>query len=231
MKAFAITLYDNSESLEQVEVLIQSSEFRKHSFAIEKFEAVTPEKVVDSFKSEKLRWNYPWTESFLDIQTGLIKEPYKTADPRKRMACFMSHYLLWKKSATENESLLILEHDAEFIRKFKPQEIEDTAFDIVSLNDPRGATRKSQVYHELIIKHEICSVPWIDDYQVPQGLPGNSAYYIKPAGAKKMIQLVNEYGAWPNDAIMCKQLFGKKLGCLGNYATQVQRKFKSSTTA
>ena len=48
--------------------------------------------------------------------------------------------------------------------------------------------------------------PTIDDITVPQGLAGNSAYIIKPQGAKHMLNLVKEYGLWPNDALMCKQL-------------------------
>ena len=70
--------------------------------------------------------------------------------------------------------------------------------------------------------------PTIDDISVPQGLAGNSAYIIKPAGAKQMIELVDEYGLWPNDAIMCKQLV-KGLGVTKKFYTKVQRT-RSTTT-
>ena len=46
----------------------------------------------------------------------------------------------------------------------------------------------------------------IDEGHVPQGLAGNSAYIMKPSGAKKMLDLVAQFGLWPNDAIMCRQL-------------------------
>ena len=43
-----------------------------------------------------------------------------------------------------------------------------------------------------------------------------------------MISLVKEYGAWPNDAIMCRQLiFG--LGVTKTYYTKTQN-MKSTTT-
>ena len=44
------------------------------------------------------------------------------------------------------------------------------------------------------------------DESIPQGLPRHSAYIIKPEGAKKIIELQESIGWWPNDAIMCKQL-------------------------
>ena len=71
-------------------------------------------------------------------------------------------------------------------------------------------------------------MPWIDDRSVPQGLPGNSAYIIKPNAAKKLVNLVNEYGLWPNDAIMCKQLIFE-MGCTKKHFTQVQGT-RSTTT-
>jgi GR25 family glycosyltransferase involved in LPS biosynthesis len=37
-------------------------------------------------------------------------------------------------------------------------------------------------------------------------LAGNSAYVIKPHAAQQLIDLVDSIGAWPNDAIMCRQL-------------------------
>jgi GR25 family glycosyltransferase involved in LPS biosynthesis len=61
----------------------------------------------------------------------------------------------------------------------------------------------------------------IDDDKIPQGLAGNSAYIIKPEGARRLLELVKEYGLWPNDAIMCRQLISK-LGITKTYYTKVQ---------
>ena len=228
-RAFVITISDDAGSFEQADRLIDSSAHFKNSFVIEKRKATTGDEVVASFLAQNIKWNYPWTKHHLDIQTGLIKTAYETADPKKRMACFMSHYLLWKFCSENDEDLLIFEHDALFTRHFDISEVQDGPYDIVSLNDPRGATRKAQVYHELIENKKLTAVPWIDDQKIPQGLPGNSAYYIRKAGADKMLRLVKDFGAWPNDAIMCKQLV-RKLGCLGNYATTIQKTHQSSTT-
>ena len=62
--------------------------------------------------------------------------------------------------------------------------------------------------------------PVIDYTHVPQGIAGNSAYIMKPSGAKKMLDLVDEYGLWPNDALMCRQLV-PTLGVTKQYYTKV----------
>lgn len=72
-------------------------------------------------------------------------------------------------------------------------------------------------------------VPWIDEKQVPQGLPGNSAYIITPGAAKKLIQATYYLGIWPNDALMCKQIFPDMLYCAYPYYTKVQGN-KSTTS-
>ena len=74
----------------------------------------------------------------------------------------------------------------------------------------------------------MCFSPTIDDFNVPQGLAGNSAYVIKPEGAKKMLALADEHGMWPNDALMCKQLI-PTLGVTRNFYTRVQG-LRSTTT-
>lgn len=83
MRAFVITLSDNPESFEQADVLIDSSNHFQNDFDVEKFIATTPENVVEAFLAEKIQWNYPWTQEVIDLQTGLRKTPYETADPKK----------------------------------------------------------------------------------------------------------------------------------------------------
>jgi GR25 family glycosyltransferase involved in LPS biosynthesis len=61
----------------------------------------------------------------------------------------------------------------------------------------------------------------IDEEHIPQGIAGNSAYIMKPSGAKKMLDLVAQFGLWPNDAIMCRQLV-PTLGVTKTFFTGVQ---------
>ena len=231
MRAKVITLSDSKESFSAADRLIDSSNHYKNQFTIDKYIATTSENVVEEFKKHSVKWNYPWTEGHLDMQSGLYKTAYETADPKKRMACFMSHYRLWKQCAEEHEDYMIFEHDALFIRKLDIDMFENFTYNVISLNDPRGATRLSGVYHEMLQRDVgIVPCPYVDNNkQTPQGLPGNSAYYITPIGARTLIELVRHFGAWPNDAIMCNQLMPRMLGCLSHYVTKIQP-MESTTT-
>lgn len=203
MKAFVITLSNLPMSVAAAERCIRSA-----SIPVEKFEAVTELEAEKLQRDLGIRWNYPWTGSEYDMKAGLKKTAYRTANPMRRVACFLSHYMLWKKCIELNEPIMILEHDAIFIKEFDETAFLKAECDIISINDPRGVTRKSQEYHEKLqqLAQTIQRVPTIDDLMIPQGLPGNSAYIIKPTGAEKMIQAVKDFGAWPNDALMCKQI-------------------------
>ena len=161
----------------------------------------------------------------------MIKSAYTTADPRKRISCFVSHWYLWQKCVKLNEMILILEHDSRFIKKLPADSTFARAdFDIIGINDPSMATRKSKLYHDMILERVdfFQPVPRIDEFNIPQGLAGNSAYVIKPAGAKLMLELSQEYGMWPNDALMCYQLV-PKLGVTRNFYTRIQG-LRSTTT-
>jgi GR25 family glycosyltransferase involved in LPS biosynthesis len=218
MKAYIITLTANTKSMEAAKRCIGSA-----NIPISIFDAVTEMDAEKIMREELITWNYPWKGEEYDMKAGVKKSAYRTANPLRRVACFLSHYMLWKMCVEKNEPLMILEHDAIFIRPFDETAFMKAECDIISMNDPRGATRKAQEFHEKLQTgpQTIQRVPTIDDLMVPQGLPGNSAYIIKPSGAKKMLDLVKEFGAWPNDALMCKQLI-QSIASSKVYYTKVQ---------
>lgn len=222
MRAYAIVITGNEVSERGFDRLVKSSEHVGNDFTINKSNAVTPFIVDAVMRNNKLRWNYPWEGQVNDFASGLVKSAYKTANPKARMACACSHYELWDECASTNTTMLILEHDALFTRKldFDPHETSAT---IIGINNPRGATRRAGVYYDAIQNSTLKfqPVPLVDDITVPQGLAGNSAYIIKPAGAKKLLELVKTYGLWPNDAIMCRQLL-PKLAVTKTFYTTVQ---------
>jgi len=224
MKAYAIVVKNNDISELGYKTLVKSSNDVGNDFNIEKFDAITGDTVVATLRKYNLTWNYPWDNPVRDIATGLIKTPYPTKNSKKRIACSLSHYELWKKCYDENETYIIMEHDAIWKQKLTNWITEDNRYDIIGINDPRGATRKSSFYHELVQKGEsfIQRPPVLEDTPyIPYGIAGNSAYIMKSAGAKKMLDLVDEYGLWPNDAIMCRQLV-TSLGTSKIYFTGVQ---------
>lgn len=223
MKHYCITILTDDLSLGGYDTLVESSKKVGNKFKIDKFSASVDRFANAHMKAIGLKWSYPWAGERVDILSGLKLSAYQTRVQEKRIACFLSHYRIWKEVLENNEPALVLEHDALFTNKLDYQYILDSKFDIVGINNPLGATRKSTVYHNIIkeTKGDIQPVPRIDEFNIPQGLAGNSAYIIKPNGAKQLIDAVNKYGAWPNDAIMCYQLINN-LGVTKEFYTKVQ---------
>ena len=231
MKSFVIVVKDNEISESGYQQLVDSYMHYGHYDGIEPHYAVELDKVEGFTSGNGLQWNYPWSGEKTDLKTGLIKTAYPTADKGKRISCFLSHWYLWQKCKKLNEMICILEHDARFIKKLpSDRTFRNSKYDIIGINDPSMATRKSKLYHDKILEGTqfFQPVPTIDDFNVPQGLAGNSAYVIKPEGARKMLALADEHGMWPNDALMCKQLI-PTLGVTRNFYTRVQG-LRSTTT-
>ena len=231
MKSFVIVVKDNEISELGYQQLVDSYMHYGHYDGIEPHYAVELDKVDGFTSGNGLQWNYPWSGEKTDLKTGLIKKAYPTEDKRKRISCFLSHWYLWQKCKKLNEMICVLEHDARFIKKLpSDRTFRNSKYDIIGINDPSMATRKSKLYHDKILEGTqfFQPVPTIDDFNVPQGLAGNSAYVIKPEGARKMLSLADEHGMWPNDALMCKQLI-PTLGVTRNFYTRVQG-LRSTTT-
>jgi len=231
MKSFAIVVEGNKTSESGYQELKESYDKYGYEDKLEIHHAVPTEKVVGYTGGNNLTWNYPWEGKETDLKTGLIKSAYPTQDKNKRISCFLSHWYLWQKCKQLDEMIMIFEHDSRIIRKLPADStFQKSQFDIIGINDPSMATRKSKLYHDTILKNTefFQPVPRIDEFNVPQGLAGNSAYVIKPEGAVKMLGLAQEHGMWPNDALMCYQLI-ESLGVTRNFYTRVQG-LRSTTT-
>jgi len=199
-------------------------------FYIERFDATVAKNAHKELMQWDLMWNYPWEGKVADIATGLIKSAYSTAIKERRIACAISHFRLWTKCFEIKEPILVLEHDAEFVKQLDYQYILDSKYQVVGINNPLGSTRRSRQYYDIIQKNKnpIQEIPTIDEWNIPQGLAGNSAYIIKPEGAEKLISNAFSYGLWPNDALMCKQLVDN-MGVTKTFYTKVQG-LQSTTT-
>ena len=231
MKSFAIVVEGNKISESGYRELKESYDKYGYEDELELHPAIPADKVIGYSGGNNLIWNYPWEGTETDLKTGLIKSAYPTQDKNKRISCFLSHWYLWHKCKNLNEMIMVFEHDSRIIRKLPADStFQKSQFDIIGINDPSMATRKSKVYHDMILKNTefFQPVPRIDEFNIPQGLAGNSAYVIKPAGAIKMIDLAQEHGMWPNDALMCYQLI-ETLGVTRNFYTRVQG-LRSTTT-
>ena len=225
MRAYIISIPGHEDSQKHADNCIRSIIDTHSELDVEKFNAITPKNVDSKLDEANIKWNYPWEGEVVDFGTGLKKKSYPTGDPKKRIACALSHYMLWKESVDTGKTLLILEHDAVFQLKMD-FDISQTLFKIVGINNPLMCTRKARLYYQLVKDNqvEVQAVPWIDsDRMIPQGLAGNSAYIITPTAANDLIEKIHEplVGMWPNDALMCRQLF-HYLGVTRKFYTSVQ---------
>lgn len=223
IKSFAIVLKDNDISELGFKNLLKSVKDTASNIDLNRFNAVTPNEANHILNELNLKWNYPWEGSVIEEKIyRLKKSAYSTRSKEKRIACSLSHYILWKRCIELNEPILIFEHDAVIIKTI-PNNLIHLKYDVIGINDPRGATRKANVFHSIVqnSKEDFISVPVIDDLNIPQGLAGNSAYIIKPSGAERLLYLCKELGLWPNDSIMCQQLV-PNMGVTKTYYTKVQ---------
>ena len=123
MKVKAIVINGNDTSETGFGRLVKSNSNVENSFKIERFDAIVPDQTDDLMKSLKLTWTWPWSGSKTDEKSGIRMHSYGGKNPKRRIACFLSHFLLWKEVHDTGEPILILEHDAEFLKRFDPKVI------------------------------------------------------------------------------------------------------------
>ncbi len=222
MNAYIIYIQGHEDSEKFSDRCVRSIIDTESDLTVEKFPAITPENMW------QVNYTWPLRKKIKCPKTGLILSAYKTYDNNKRIAAAQSHYMLWRKCVTENKPIMILEHDAIFTKKFDGNILEWWPGEgAVSINDPIGATFSAKEYDSRL-HNGINEVPWLTGNDVPQGLPGHSAYVIYPQAAREVMKLQDEIGWWPNDAIMCKQLC-PWIRCYKPYLTKCQG-IKSTTS-
>ena len=192
MEARVITIIGDEYSERVADRCIASA-----NIPVKKFAACTG----SESRSRLERWRLEWTWG--NGYKGMEHKPYGGNHDR-RVACFISHYELWMLCAARDKPLLILEHDAVFVRPFKEFEFES----VCMINDPLGATPRGRWWHEQMIKRGpgVWPKTKVFDDTRPDGLAGGSAYVMQPAAANQLIELAHSIGAWPNDALICRQL-------------------------
>jgi len=203
-----IIKHDGNDSVnEAYSNLLSSIKIHAPYIEVERYTPSSSDVSMD-LMSKEIRWNYPFIQSEYDFVSGLQKSVYQCRDETKVISCALAHYSIWKK-ISETEASYVFEYDSIFTKRLPVDFISNTKkYDIIGINSPFKATRKSNEYHSKVQAEssEIARAPEIDDISIPQGIAGNSAYCMSPLGAQHMLNLVDRYGLWPNDAIMCRQL-------------------------
>ena len=238
LKAFIITMINDHSSTVAARKCLQSIRNTKSELDPYFQSATTPvdlKYMKEAVGMSLNDWTYPKSpaETRIDLKTGLKITGYRSNDYTKVVSCLISHARLWVLCTEIDQPIIVLEHDALFTRQFRYKDIkQDFTGGILGLNAPQGATRRSNIYHDQVIKQNktpVADAPWVDDLEIPQGIAGNSAYIIKPEAAQQLMNKLYDIGLWPNDAFMCKQLF-PWLQQAYPYYTTVQG-LKSSTTS
>jgi len=229
--AHAITIAGHKISEGGYEALVKSSESVQNPFTVFRYPAVTPDKVDMYFERFNIKWTWPDSGKSYHEDAKLRMHAYGGPPPR-RYACSLSHYLLWRICLENNTPIIVLEHDAKFIRQLDMETIDlilNSEYQMIGLNDPRKNTRLADKFHAVVEASTgpLLPCPVIDNMEIPQGIAGNSAYIIKPGAAEQLIEAVDRYGMWPNDAIACQQLIDG-LAVTKTYYTDTQ-KLRSTT--
>ena len=208
MKAFVITIYGHEFSERKAERCIQSAK-DVGKINVEKFYAVDKPRAKGVMEGCGLTWTWANDNKSPTVCpiSGLKQTPYYNANLNAKIGCSMSHYLLYKRCISLDEPILILEHDAVFIRELPEFDFKG----ICQINDPKGGGKNGKWLSQQLTKRGGSGVSPKTRNQVgpgvPDGLAGNSAYIIKPHAAQELVDKYHELGVWPNDAIMCIQLF------------------------
>ena len=125
MKAFVITLLDNKYSEAKADECIASA--AKFGLEVNKWFGTDKEHAVEEMESQGLEWAWADnnTRKVICPISGLQQFPYTAADLRAKIGCSMSHWFLWQHCVDLDEAILILEHDAVFLRPL-PTDIDFT---------------------------------------------------------------------------------------------------------
>ena len=174
MKGYVIAIETLEQSVQCAERCIKSAS--RNGFPVTMFAASTPaDNPLDYLAQEGVG-----TEGFKEVYSRF----------HNCVAAFTSHYRLWQKSVEENETLMILEHDAYFL-----DQIPDVPFsNILSFGQPSYG---KFVTPPTIGKNKLIS---------KQYLPGAHAYAVTPAGAAQLIAQA-KVCAKPTDVFICNANF------------------------
>jgi hypothetical protein len=119
-----------------------------------------------------------WNNFGFQVPRKTTKKINKFGNLPGAQGCFLSHYILWNRCVELDQSIIILEDDAEVLG---PMPEITTDCDLVKLHDPRR-----QHYHDTL-------GTWA---------PGAFAYWISPAGATKLIDFVKKDGPGHADKLI-----------------------------
>jgi glycosyl transferase family 25 len=177
-KTFVITIPNHPHSQSMSKQCIESGAV--FEWNLEKFNA------IDGYNLSINDWDY----YNIRLPENVKGERSKFLKRKGVQGCFLSHYLLWKKSVDINEPIIILEHDAIITDFWKPI---DVSTDVLKLFTVSYSSVKDDTF--------------TGTWQV-----GAQAYIITPVGASKLIAWIDKNFAYHADTLL-----GNKIVTWQNY--------------
>lgn len=134
------------------------------------------------------------------------------------MGCFASHYSMWKLCCDIDQPVTVLEHDAIMLRN--PTSILNQVVDVCHLDMfmpfNSGIPEDSEMHFKWYNEHVMLYQPGVTDYPshafydtrsiTGDCFRGAYGYIIKPSAAKRIINFVHEFGAFPADRAICSRV-------------------------
>jgi GR25 family glycosyltransferase involved in LPS biosynthesis len=175
MKAFVITILSMPQSVQVATRCIESA--KSFDIAVEMFPAITPENDIYRMIKEH------------SINIDHFSDRYSRKE--NAIACFLSHYSLWKYSFEQNASILIFEHDAVVVN---PIDLKMKFKGLLSLGKPSYG------------KYNTPKINGINPLTSKNYIPGAHAYMIRPNAARELISK-SKMRAIPPDVFIDRRVF------------------------
>ena len=170
MKGYVITITSLEKSVQCAERCIKSA--GRVGFEVVKHTASTPADNPSEYLAER------------GVSTEGFKEVYSRFD--NCVAAFTSHFRLWEQSFYNNETLVVLEHDAYFTDAMPSYAPFASIINFGKPSYGKWVTPPALGVNQLISK---------------QYLPGAHAYGITPKGAEQLIEKAKECAS-PTDVFI-----------------------------
>lgn len=202
---------DSRESENNYNSLVNSALVTLNHFPIDKYLKSTVNTLRREYDEYAVDFNWPRNEDCSDIDLGFVK-PKLEQDYNDMQCRAMTHYKLWDYCVESDSTLLILEDSVRFTKRFKYD--KSIKHNIYSINHPKGCIENWEVYTNQLIKSSAI-VSNIPTYKPSYNLlttPNAVSYIIKPEAAIKLILNVDEYGLWPVEMMLNRQLVDN-IGC------------------
>ncbi len=138
-----------------------------------------------------------------------LKDTSNRSNHDAAIACFLSHYALWEKSASSDSPIIIMEHDCILTA---PIPKIPSKWDIVNLGKPsyNKIKKPKKLY---LLWSKIKNKPIITKHFSMSHLPGTHAYYITPSGAQSLIKATQNFGIIEVDHFIKRSRFPKLGEC------------------